>query len=159
MQVVVAGNKAAIQYRYGLRVQHGPDSQPAGFINHIPLANARALVSNDERDYLGGIVVYDRPLNFHELDQWRLVDLNTSTETDIWNTFVTFVRDIRRRSPNYTLQQFVRDYLNPEGPRAAENPLYEFVKPQSAMIFGYLRKFTDHSPNYIGLEAFWATHK
>lgn len=159
MQIVVASSMSASTFKYGLRDSKSESTQPNNYVDFIPLARARFLFPNDERDFIGGVVVYENPLSYHDVEKYRLVDLNTSSEEAIWNDFVTFVRTIRSTSPTYTAKQFVSDYLNADSPRARENPLFRYVEPNSNLIYGYLRKFTKYNPTYKGFSSLWDTLK
>lgn len=159
MQIVVSSSMSATTFKYGLRESKTGKTQPADYVDFIPLARARFLFPNDEQDFLGGVVVYENPLSYRDVAKYRLTDLNTSSEEAIWNDFVTFVRTIRSTSPDYSASQFSKDYLNADSPRAKENPLFRYVVPNSNIIYGYLRKFTKYSPTYKGFQGLWETLK
>lgn len=147
---------SATKYNYGLRLRPlGADNVPANYVEYLNLTKSRAVTDADELDYIYGIVVYDRPLTFAEIERYNLTDLNTTSETNIWNSFLNFVRMIRRESPTLTLDQFIKGYIVADGTYAKQNPLYKWVKPDTTSVYNYMRKFTTYSANYKGLTELW----
>lgn len=146
---------ASSSYQYGLRQTVADElrKQPH-FVEYIKRENVKNSFFF-ESEYPYGMVVFSLPLHHDVIERFNLVDLNSPEENRIWNAFVTFVRNLRKVNPRYSLDDFYKDYILSNGTRVNENPLYNGIKPHSALYTRYLKKYTSYTPNYAGMKQFW----
>lgn len=133
--------KSTGEYMYGLSLRpFGIATQPAGQTGYIPPEEVPRDIKDkfDARTYRHGIVIYPQKLSERDADRFDLIDFSVTPSDEKWLAFVELIKDLKEY--DYTITQFIDEFIKPNGESVSENPLYKNTKPSVTIIMDYLSK-------------------
>lgn len=139
-------------FTYGLRAR--PPSigaVPKGFDSWIQKIDVSEAIKAawQPNYYRHGILTYSAALSASEISGYELVDMNIEPLDTLWGQFVEFCTELVEYEVEF--QQFLTDYVHPDGDVRASNPLNR-LKP---IDFFSLLQSKGFSGNLAGLETFY----
>jgi hypothetical protein len=139
-------------FTYGLRARPPAiGAVPKGFDSWIQKIDVSEAIKAawHPNYYRHGILTYLVALSDSEISSYELVDMNVDPLDTLWEQFVEFCTETVEYEVEY--QQFVDDYIHPDGDVRANNPLH-ILKPTD--FFNLLEK-KGFSGNLAGLKVFY----